>query len=104
MQKLVDQGMTAEELDDAKAYLTGSYPLGFDSNAKIAGQMMGVRQDEMGIDYFDRRNAMVNAVTLEDVNRVAAEYLDPDKYLFIAVGQPQGIENEEFETEDVAAE
>ena len=39
MQKLVDQGMTAEELDDAKAYLTGSYPLGFDSNAKIAGQM-----------------------------------------------------------------
>jgi len=38
------------------------------------------------------------------VNRVAAEYLDPDKYLFIAVGQPQGIENEEFETEDVAAE
>jgi zinc protease len=104
MQKLVDEGITAEELDDAKAYLTGSYPLGFDSNAKIAGQMMGVRQDEMGIDYFDRRNAMVNAVTLEDVNRVAAEYLDPDKYLFIAVGQPQGLEVEEFETEDVAAE
>ena len=102
MQKFVDEGATAEELDDAKAYLTGSYPLGFDSNAKIASQMMGVRQDEMGIDYFDRRNDLVNAVTLEDVNRVAAEYLDPSKYLFIAVGQPEGIDVEEFESEDAA--
>jgi len=104
MEELVENGITEEDLANAKAYLTGSYPLGFDSNAKIAGQMMGVRQDEMGVDYFDRRNALVNAVTLEDVNRVAAEYLDPDKYLFVAVGQPEGLEEEEFETEDVAAE
>jgi len=104
MEDLAGNGITEEDLANAKAYLTGSYPLGFDSNAKIAGQMMGVRQDEMGVDYFDRRNALVNAVTLEDVNRVAAEYLDPDKYLFVAVGQPEGLEEEEFETEDVAAE
>ncbi len=91
MQDLVDTGITAEELDDAKAYLTGSYPLGFDSNAKIAGQMMSVRQDEMGIDYFDRRNALVQAVTLEDVNRVAKEYLDPANSLFVVVGQPEGL-------------
>ena len=56
-------------------------------------------QEELGIDYFDRRNDMVRAVTLEDVNRVAQEYLDPEHYLFIAVGQPEGIAAEEFETE-----
>ena len=103
LQQFVDDGVTQEELDDAKAYLTGSYPLGFDSNAKIASQMMGVRQDEMGIDYFDRRNDMIRAVTLEDVNRVAKEYLDPGRFLFIAVGQPEGIDSEEFESEDTAA-
>ncbi|MCA8898100.1 MAG: insulinase family protein [Hyphomonas sp.] len=92
MEDFVANGVTEEELDAAKAYLTGSYALGFDSNAKIAGQMMGVRQEDLGIDYFDTRNAMVNAVTLDDVNRVAKEYLDPSKYYFIAVGQPQGLD------------
>ncbi len=99
MEDFVENGVTEEELADAKAYLTGSYPLGFDSNAKIASQMMGVRQDEPGIDYFDLRNDKVRAVTLEDVNRVAKEYLNPEDYLFVAVGQPEGIAAEEFETE-----
>ena len=99
MEDFVENGVTEEELADAKAYLTGSYPLGFDSNAKIASQMMGVRQDELGIDYFDLRNDKVRAVTLEDVNRVAKEYLNPEDYLFVAVGQPEGIAAEEFESE-----
>lgn len=85
-------GVTEEELSDAKAYLTGSYALGFDSNAKIADQMMGVRQEELGIDYFDTRNANINAVTLDDVNRVAKAYLSPDKFTYVIVGQPEGLE------------
>ena len=92
MAKFVEGGVTEQELADAKAYLTGSYPLGFDSNAKIASQMMGVRQENLGVDYFDRRNALVTAVTLEDVNRVSKTYLDPARYSFFVVGQPQGIE------------
>ena len=89
---IAEQGVTAEELADAKAYLTGSYPLAFDSNAKIASQMMSVRQDDLGVDYFDRRNALIEAVTLEDVNRVAAEFLQPDRFSYIVVGQPEGLE------------
>lgn len=92
METMVAEGMTEEELADAKAYLTGSYPLGFDSNAKIAGRMMGVRLDELPVDFFDKRNAMVDAVTLEDVNRVAAEYLSPDNFTFVIVGQPEGLD------------
>lgn len=92
MQTMVADGMTEEELSNAKAYLTGSYPLGFDSNAKIAARMMGVRLDELPVDFFDKRNAMVEAVTLEDVNRVAAEYLSPDNFTFVVVGQPEGLD------------
>ena len=92
MAEMVASGMTEDELSAAKAYLTGSYPLGFDSNAKIAARMMGVRLDELPVDFFDKRNAMVDAVTLEDVNRVAAEYLDPANFTFVVVGQPQGLD------------
>lgn len=92
MTKFIEGGVTEEELSDAKAYLIGSYPLGFDSNAKIASQMMSVRQENLGVDYFDRRNTLIEAVTLEDVNRVAATYLAPERYNFVVVGEPQGLE------------
>ena len=92
LNQFVADGVTPEELDDAKAYLTGSYALGFDSNAKIADQMMGVRKEELGIDYFDTRNAKIGAVTLDDVNRVAKAYLSPEKFTFVIVGEPEGIE------------
>lgn len=92
MVAMVEQGMTEDELAAAKSYLTGSYPLGFDSNAKIAANMMGVRLDGLPVDFFDKRNAMVEAVTLEDVNRVAATYLNPESFTFVVVGQPEGLD------------
>ncbi|WP_341197395.1 pitrilysin family protein [Hyphomonas chukchiensis] len=92
LNQFVADGMTEEELSDAKAYLTGSYALGFDSNAKIADQIMSVRQQDLGIDYFDTRNANMNAVTLDDVNRVAKEYLSPDNFIYVVVGEPEGVE------------
>ena len=91
MKAIIEGGVTEAELADAKAYLIGSYPLGFDSNAKIAGNIMSIRQDELGIDYFDRRNALIEAVTLEDVNRAAATYLAPERYSFFIVGEPEGL-------------
>lgn len=92
MTLMVTDGMTEEELADAKSYLIGSYPLGFDSNAKIAGNMMGLRLDRLPVDFWDKRNAMVQAVTLEDVNRVAREYLNPENFTFIVVGEPEGLD------------
>ena len=91
MAKLVADGISPEELADAKSYLTGSYPLGFDSNAKIAARMMGVRLEGLPVTFFDTRNALVEAVTEADVNRVAATYLQPERFTFIVVGQPDGL-------------
>lgn len=93
MRLIVDEGISEEELADAKSYLTGSFPLGFDSNAKIAGNMMGLRLDGLPVDFWDTRNAMVEAVTLEDVNRVAKTYLKPEAFTFIVVGQPEGLDD-----------
>lgn len=93
LHKMATEGPTEKELADAKSYLTGAYPLSFDSNAKIAGAIMGIRQEELGLDYIATRNAKVEAITLEDVKRVAAKYLEPENFTFIAVGQPKGLDS-----------
>jgi len=81
-------GPTPEELADAKAYITGAFPLAFDSNAKIAQNLLGFRQDGMPAEYVQARNSYFEAVTLEDVKRVAAAYMKPDDFTFVMVGKP----------------
>ena len=73
--RMRDQGPTADELAAAKAYLIGSYPLRFDTSDKIAGALLGIQIEDLGIDYIDRRNDLINAVTLDDVQRVAKRLL-----------------------------
>jgi zinc protease len=85
--KMATDGPTAEELQDAKQYLTGSYALRFDSSNKIASQLLGIQMDELGIDYIDKRNALVDGVTMEDVKRVAKRMVSPDNLLITVVGQ-----------------
>ncbi len=84
--------VTQAALDDAKTYLTGSFPLRLTSNDAIAGMLVGMQVDHLGIDYLERRNGYIEAVTLKDVQRVAARLYHPDQLLVVVVGQPQGIE------------
>ena len=90
--KAASEGVTQAEVDDAKTYLTGAYPLRFDGNGPIANIMVGMQMIDLPIDYIATRNERVEAVTLEDVKRVAAELLDPDGLHFVVVGQPEGLE------------
>ncbi|WP_319545510.1 pitrilysin family protein [Ruegeria conchae] len=90
--RAASEGFTQEELDDAKTYLTGAYPLRFDGNGQIAGIMVGMQMEDLPIDYIATRNDKVNAVTLEDINRVAAEFLDPEGLHFTVVGKPIGLD------------
>ncbi len=91
-ESLATQGVTAQELAQAKTYLTGAYPLRFDGNAEIAGILVGMQSIGLPTDYIANRNDYVNAVTLEEVNRVASELLDPDGLHFVVVGQPEGLD------------
>lgn len=90
--KIAEEGVTEEELDAAKTYLTGAYPLRFDSNASIAGILVGMQQDGLPIDYVETRNSKVEAVTVEDVLRVAKRLYRPEDLRFVVVGQPEGLE------------
>lgn len=91
--RMASDGVTEKELNDAKTYLTGAYPLRFDGNGRIASIMVGMQMEGLPIDYIATRNDKVNAVTLEDVNRVARELLDPDGLQFVVVGRPEGVQS-----------
>ncbi|WP_109313572.1 pitrilysin family protein [Ruegeria sp. AU67] len=90
--RAASEGVTQKELDDAKTYLTGAYPLRFDGNGQIAGIMVGMQMEDLPIDYIATRNDKVNAITLEEINRVASELLDPDGLHFTIVGKPEGLD------------
>ena len=76
LKKLADEGLAQAELDDVKTFLTGSYALRFDTNDKIAGQLLGILEEDLGIDYINKRNAMVEAITLDQVKAQAKRLLD----------------------------
>lgn len=86
--RMAEEGVTAEELEAAKLYLTGAYPLRFDGNAPIARIMVGMQMDDLPIDYIATRNDNVNAVTLDEANRVARRIYRPEDLHFVVVGKP----------------
>ena len=84
--RLAATGPTAEELAKAKSYLKGSFPLRFDTSTKIAAQLVLMQVEDLGIDYIDKRNGLIDAVTPEDAKRVAKRLLD-GKMLVAMVGR-----------------
>ena len=85
---LADQGPTAEELENAKSYLTGAYALRFESSSSIANQLLWIQIEELGIDYVNQRNKLVEAVTLDDIKRVAKRLIEADRLITTIVGKP----------------
>ena len=81
-------GATQNELDDAKTFLTGSFPLAFASNAGIAAQLGTFQRQGLDIGYVARRNALIQAVTLDDVKRVAKRLFDPARLTVVVAGTP----------------
>jgi zinc protease len=92
--RMAEEGPTQEELELAKKFLTGSFPLRLSSSGAIADMLVGIQWHDLGIDYLDRRNELIDAVTLEDLRRVARRLLDPESLTVVVVGSPDGIEGE----------
>ncbi len=88
LKKIAEQGPTPYEFENAKKYLTGSYALRFDTNAKIASQLLGLYEDDFGPDYVEKRNSLIEAITLDDAKRVAKRLLDNDNLIVTIVGKP----------------
>ncbi len=86
MKTFAADGPTAKELADAKTYLTGSFPLAFDSNVGIARQLNTFQSEGLGVDYVANRNALIEAATAADVRHVAARLFNPAKLTVVVAG------------------
>ena len=86
VRRIAEEGPTQQELDEAKSYLKGSRMLSLDTSAKLAGALLQYQLDHLPIDYIERRNAFVDAVTLEDARR-AARRLWGNGLLTVVVGR-----------------
>ncbi len=93
LRKMADEGPTQAELDDVKTFLTGSYALRFDSNDKIASQLLGIQQQNLGIDYVNKRNGLIGAVTLDQAKAQAKRLIDADHLVVSVVGKPEGLKS-----------
>ena len=91
IRKFMDAPPEALELDDAKSYLNGSYPMRFETPDRIAGQLMSVELYELGDDYISTYRDKVQAVTLEQAQQAAKEYLDPDNMVIVVVGKADEV-------------
>ncbi len=87
--RFAKDGPTADELAKAKDYLIGSYPLRFVTSGDIADELLGIQIDGRGIDYVDRRNDLIAAVTIDDVRRVARRLFADNDLTIVRVGPPQ---------------
>ena len=83
-------GVTADEVEQAKKYLTGSYPLRLETNSGVASQLLVAEDYGLGLDYIQKRASLYNAVTPEQVTAAARKYLHPDKEVLVISGATPG--------------
>ena len=88
LRRLAEEGPSAEELAGAKSYLTGAYALRFESSSSIANQLLWIQIEDLGIDYIDRRNTLIENVSLDDIRRVAKRLIEADRLITTIVGKP----------------
>ncbi|NKB60575.1 MAG: insulinase family protein [Alphaproteobacteria bacterium] len=89
--RMREAGPSADELTHAKTFLNGSFPLRLSSTGSIARMLVAMQYNDLGLDYMDRRQDFINAVTLADVQRVARRMLDPDQLTVVVVGSPESV-------------
>ncbi len=93
--KAASEGFSQAELDNARSYLTGSFPLSLDSTGSLTSYLMTMQMEGLGIDYLDKRNAFIEAVTLKEINNLTKRLLKPENLLIVAAGNPLNKDKKE---------
>jgi zinc protease len=89
IRRIQNELVSEKELADAQAYLTGSFPLKMDTSAKIAGMLTSIEIYNLGLDYPQKYRGLIQAVTRDDIRRVAKKYLHPDRMAIVVVANQE---------------
>ncbi|MFZ2063471.1 MAG: hypothetical protein WAU82_20855, partial [Candidatus Binatus sp.] len=85
LREIQEKPVSDAELDGAKKFLIGSFPLGLERQNAIASFMIQVEFYGLGLDYADQYPKLIGSVTKDDVLEVAKKYLHPDAMIVVAV-------------------
>jgi zinc protease len=86
IERMVNEPVSDEDLDDNKANFTGRLPLNLESNEGIASSIINMETYSLGLDYLRRYTGIINAITREEVQAAAQKYLHPDAYVLAVAG------------------
>ena len=86
IERLCQEPVSAEELADNQAFITGSLPLALETNEGVARSIIRMERYKLGLDYLQRYADLINEVTPERVQAVAQRWLDPDAYALAIAG------------------
>lgn len=90
--KMAENGPSEQELDRAKKYVVGSYAINnLGSSADIAAAVLGLQQEGLGIDYIDRRQKLIEGVSLDDVRKIAKTLLLADPAVMVVGPDPEKV-------------
>ncbi len=87
IEKIYQTGITKQELADTGDYLVGSFPLRMTQNASLASFITSMQEDNLGVNFLEKRNSYIRGVNIEVANAAAVKYLDPTKMLVVVVGK-----------------
>jgi zinc protease len=86
IRRIIEEPVTAQELQDAQDYLTGSFVFAFESSPQIARFLVHAEVYSLGFDYIEKYPQYIREVTVDDISRVARKYLDSENYTLVVVG------------------
>ena len=90
--RMAEKGVSEMEMIDAKRHLTGAFPLRFSSSGRIARILVSMQLANLGIDYLEKRNSYIEAVTEEDIRRVSKKLLNTNRLMTVVVGRTVDIQ------------
>lgn len=85
IKKIREKPVSDQELEDAKAFLIGNFPLRLDTSSKMSQLLATIEFYGLGLDYFEKYPRLIQGITKEDVLRVARKYLNPERYALVVV-------------------
>lgn len=92
---MYQNGISAEELQLAKQYLIGAFPVSLSNQETLASYVRFMQTADLPIDFIDKRTGYIEAVTLEEANEVTRKILDPPKLHIVVVGRQPATEGKE---------
>ena len=89
IEKIRNLPVSTQELDEAKSFLIGSFPLRIDTTAKIANLLTQIEYYDLGLGYFEQYPERIEAVTREEIQRVARKYLNSERFILVVVANQE---------------